>query len=411
MALPRGRGKWSDGDIQLLYENWQSRKMILAEKAPLLSEKYRRCLERGREAITEKMIELIVNEAYVKKQSFANWYCLYWKDAPHFMAKFLQQLQAVFICDSEIKIRKKLIVPDVGVATSADGIVPLPTPTNDWSETDISTLHKECESAMSLLEKNPAILSEKYKQCLQKGRDIIMKNMMEFIMDTENFQKDPDSSEYLLVWQRAPEALATILYRSETVFIMDKELQIREKRVVKTRSKTIAIPSRASLVALVEAPEARQKCGILRTYAQVKSFSATNKLHSDMLQGKRILNENWAEEGETYELSGEANAMLCMHLWSLMRYVGLSKYEKIWEGISKGWPECVPWKQGAHGTFWEIIHSDKVPLWVEAKNKGLDTILDAYKDMERHFKGDSEHCLKHYGDAYYPKEHNPYGNS
>jgi len=79
------------------------------------------------------MIELVINEAYAKKQSFANWYCLYWKDAPHFMAKFLQQLQAVFICDSEIKIRKKLIVPIVGVATSADGIVPLPTPTKDGS--------------------------------------------------------------------------------------------------------------------------------------------------------------------------------------------------------------------------------------------------------------------------------------
>jgi hypothetical protein len=47
--------------------------MILVEKAPLLSEKCWRCLERGREAIIEKMIELIINEAYVKKQYFTNW--------------------------------------------------------------------------------------------------------------------------------------------------------------------------------------------------------------------------------------------------------------------------------------------------------------------------------------------------
>jgi len=408
MPLPKPRSNWGAGDFDVLYKNWQSTMMTLSEKTPILSEKYRQCLQRGREAIIDKMIELIVNETFVKKQTFANWYSLYWKDAPHFMAKFLQQLETVFIGDEEIKIRKKTLCPSVGMATSAVGTVPVPKPTKDWNETDINTLYEECVSAVSLLEKNPAIISKKYKQCLQKGRDVIMKNMMEIIMDPEIFPKEPTSSQFVVRWPRANEALATILYRSETVFIVDQELQIREKRIVVTRNKTITIPPRASLVALVEAPEARQKCGILRAYGEMKSFSASNKFHLEVLQGKRILNEKWAEEGETYNLTGEANAMLCMHLWSLMRYVGFSKSEKIWESISRGWPECVTWKPGCHGKFWEIIHSEKVPLWVEAKNKGLDTVLDAYKDMERHFKDDSEHCLKHYEDAYYPKEHNPY---
>jgi hypothetical protein len=324
------------------------------------------------------------------------------------MAKFLQQLETVFTGDKEIKIRKKILAPAVGVAISAVVNVSVPTRTKYWKKDDIQTLYDECQSAMELLEKNPAIISEKYKQCLQKGRDVIMKIMMKFIMDPEIFPKEPMSSQFVVYWPHSHESLATILYRSETVFIVDQELQIREKRIVVTRNKTITIPPRASLVALVEAPEARQKCGILRAYGEMKSFSASNKFYLEVLQGKRILNEKWAEEGETYNLTGEANAMLCMHLWSLMRYVGFSKSEKIWESISRGWPECVTWKQGCHGKFWEIIHSEKVPLWVEAKNKGLDTVLDAYKDMERHFKDDSEHSLKHYEDAYYPKEHNPY---
>jgi len=105
------------------------------------------------------------------------------------------------------------------------------------------------------------------------------------------------------------------------------------------------------------------------------------------------LNEKWAEEGETYELSGEAKAMLCMHLWSLMKYVGFLKSEKIWEGISKGWPECVSWGQGSQGKFWKIIHSDEVPLRIQAGKHGLESILDAYEDMERYFKGDSKHSL------------------
>jgi len=157
---------------------------------------------------------------------------------------------------------------------------------------------------------------------------------------------------------------------------------------------------------LVEAPELRQKCGILRSYGQMKLFSAKDKL--EVLRGKRILNEKWTEAGENYKLSGEADAMLCMHLWSVMRYAGFSKPEKIWEAISKGWPECVTWNQGSHGNFWAIIQSDQVPLRLQAENKGLKTMLDAYKEMERFFMGDDEHCLIHYKDAYYPNEDNPY---
>jgi len=231
-------------------------------------------------------------------------------------------------------------------------------------------------------------------------------------MDPENFPMNPASYRLLLDWKIAPRPLATILYHSEGVFTGDKELQIREKRVEKLRNKTIAIPSRASLVALVEKPEGGQKFGILKTYGEIKSFSAKSKFQLEVLQGKRLLNEKWADEDETYELSGEAKAMLCMHLWSLMTYVGFSKYKRIWDGISKGWEECVSWGQGSQGTFWEIIKTvdGSVPLRVVAEKKGVDTILDAYKDMERHFKGDSEHCLIHYEDAYYPKEHNPSRN-
>jgi hypothetical protein len=375
MPLPKPRGSWSAGEIDKLQNNWISTMRGLSEKSPIRSAKYRRCLHRGTETIIHKMIELIVNEEFVKKQSFYNWYSLYWKDAPHFMAQFFQQLETVFIGDEEIKIRKKTLFPAVGVATSADGNIPVPKPTQDWNETDINTLYEECESAMRLLEKHPAIVSEKYKQCLQNGRDVIMKNMMEVIMDPEIFPKEPTSSQFVVYWPRSHESLATILYRSEDVFTRDKELQIRNK--------TIAMPLRESLVALVERPEARQKWGILRTYGEMKSFSANDEFHLEVLEGKRLLNEKWVEEEESCNLSEEAKAMLCMHLWWLMKYVGYSKSETIWEGIRKGWPECVSWKQG---TVWKRIG-------VEAENRGVDTILAAHKDIERYFKEDSENSL------------------
>jgi len=143
------------------------------------------------------------------------------------------------------------------------------------------------------------------------------------------------------------------------------------------------MPLRESLVALVERPEARQKWGILRTYGEMKSFSANDEFHLEVLEGKRLLNEKWVEEEESCNLSEEAKAMLCMHRWWLMKYVGYSKSETIWEGIRKGWPECVSWKQG---TVWKRIG-------VEAENRGVDTILAAHKDIERYFKEDSENSL------------------
>lgn len=370
MGLPRGRGNWSDDEIQLLYKNWQSTMMILSEKSPIKSEKYRLCLERGREVIIEKMIELIVDETYVKRQPFYSWYCLYWRDAPSFMAKFLQLLETVFTVDTEIKIRKKLLVPYV---TSANGKVTLPAPTKHWSETEINTLYKECESAVSLLEKNPAIISEKYKQCFRKGRNIIIETMMKFIMDTENFPKDPLSSQYILSQGNAPKALATILHHSETVFTGNREFRIEKK--------AIEFPEKDKLVYLVKEPDPRQKCGILRTYGEIKSFSADNKFHLKVLQGKRIWDEEWVEEGETYILSEEANAMLCMHLWSLRKYAGDESYENIWNDIKNGWPECVSWEKGPAGKFWKMIVPDQLPSWV----------VDGYKEMEKYFKEDSEH--------------------
>jgi len=98
-----------------------------------------------------------------------------------------------------------------------------------------------------------------------------------------------------------------------------------------------------------------------------------------------------------------------MHLWSLMRYAGVSEPGKIWEGISKGWPECVSWKKGYYGHFWEVIYSEEVPLRLQTEIKGLKTILDAYKDMERYFnlEGDKQHCLINWPSAYYPTEDNP----
>jgi len=230
MVFPRPSFNWQEDDIKLLHNSWQSTMQLLSEYSPITSEKYMDCLKKGREAIIEKMIELILAITYIKPPDESESFSLNWKDAPNFMAKFLQQLETVFTGDKEIKIRKKILAPAVGVAISAVVNVSVPTPTKYWKKDDIQTLYNECQSAMELLEKNPAIISEKYKQCLQKGRDIIMKTMMDFIMDPVNFPKDSVSSEYMMKWERAPEALATILHYSETVFTRDEELQIREKR-------------------------------------------------------------------------------------------------------------------------------------------------------------------------------------
>lgn len=170
---------------------------------------------------------------------------------------------------------------------------------------------------------------------------------------------------------------------------------------------------KSSLVALVEAPDPRRKYAILKAY-QKETFTiteASTDKELEFLRGKRILIEEWAEEGETRDLPGLKKAILCMHLWSRMKDAGYSDSQKIWEAICKGWPECVSWGKEYYGHFWAKIYSNNKPLSVQAVNMGMLTILAAYKDMERHFKGDSEHSLKHYEDAYYPKEHNPYRSS
>lgn len=215
---------------------------LLAEDTPIKSEEYSICLEKGKDVIMEKMLELNFSTTYVKPPDGSDDYSLNWKDAPHFMAKFLQQLETVFTGDKEIKIRGKILDPAVGVASSTENVLVLEA-TEDWNDEKIQTLYDECQSAMELLEKNPAIKSEKYKQCLKNGRNIIIKTMMEFIMDPRNIPMDSESSEYLVGWDRAPEALATILHRSETVFTGGKELQLGRKATV--------FPPRPSLVALV----------------------------------------------------------------------------------------------------------------------------------------------------------------
>lgn len=194
-----------------------------------------------------------------------------------------------------------------------------------------------------------------------------------------------------------------------------------------------AILAPASLVALVEAPDRRQKSGILKLYEKMKfsCYGIKYKLEDlqrrkcldenvaveekrkfiedklDFLRGKRILTDKRAEEGETYDLDGETKAILCMHLWSLMRRAGFSDPDKIWKAICQGWGEYVTWEKKYYGHFWGIIYSDKEPLRVQAGKNDLLTILDAYKDMERHFKGNTEYLLVNWPSAYDPNEDNP----
>lgn len=246
----------TEAQFKLLSDSWQ----LAMEKSPKLSDDYSFCLQNGRATILEKMVELITNKTYFKPQPSSGDYTLNWREAPHCLAKFLQQLETVFTGNKRMKIRRNILASTVtGVTTSAAATPTLPEATKYWTDGDIRTLYEYCEDAMKLLENNPAIISKEYKQCLQRGRDVIIKNMMEFTMDPAYFQKASESTEYLFEWQRAPEALERFLQHSEGAFTRDEELQIREKRIVKRRRKTIVIPSRASLLALVEAPEPRQK--------------------------------------------------------------------------------------------------------------------------------------------------------
>lgn len=222
MELPlpvRIAPNWNEDHIKSLYENWISAMKLLSENSPIVSQEYSYCLQSGRATILEKIMELITNKTYF------NWH-LNWKDAPHCLAKFLQQLETVFTGNKEIKIRKKIRDP---AATSVAPVVSVPRPTEYWNEDDINTLFDECHFAMELLENNPAIISTEYKQCLQRGRDVIIENMLEFTMDPERFKKAAGSTEYLFYWRGAPAALEEFLHKSEAVFTRDEELQITHK--------------------------------------------------------------------------------------------------------------------------------------------------------------------------------------
>lgn len=375
MAFRRATFMWEEIDIVLLHETWLSTMEDLSKITPIKSKEFSSCLERGSEVIIEKMIDLILSPTYIKPPDGSEKYSLNWQDAPHFMAKFLQQLETVFTGDKEIKIRHKILrhyAVKQTPAKSAENQM-----AKHWNDADIETLSDACESAMKSLENNPAIMSSEYKQCLQKERNIIINTMMKFIMDTENFPKHSLSSQYILEWESAPKALATILHHSETVFTRNEEFHIGKKGIM--------FPKNDDLVHLVREPDRRQKCGILKTYGKIESFSAKDKFHLKVLQGKRIWDEEWVEEGETYNLIEEANAMLCMHLWSLRKYAGDESYENIWNDIKNGWPECVSWETGPAGKFWKIIVPDQLPSWV----------VDGYEEMEKYFKEDSEHsCVE-----------------
>lgn len=220
---------WSEDEIKIIYENWISAMKLLSENRPIVSQEYSYCLQSGRATILEKMMELITNNTYFKPQCGSGAYTLNWKDAPHCLAKFLQQLESVFTGNKEIKIRKKIRDPAVRLATSVAPIVSVPQPTEYWKEDDINTLFDECHFAMELLENNPAIISTEYKQCLQRGRDVIIQNMLEFTMDPESFKKEVGPTEYLFYWKGAPAALEEFLQKAEVVFTRDEELQISTK--------------------------------------------------------------------------------------------------------------------------------------------------------------------------------------
>jgi len=159
---------------------------------------------------------------------------IYWRDVPHCIAKFVQSLETVFTGDKEIKIRKKTVAPAVGLATSAVAIAaPLPKPTEDWNEEAIKLLYDDCQSAMKLLENNSAIISGNYRQCLQRGRDTIIENIMEFVMDTEYFMKHSGSTEYQVYFPVFPQGLARFLHNIETVFTGDEELKSERRYGVK----------------------------------------------------------------------------------------------------------------------------------------------------------------------------------
>lgn len=116
--------------------------------------------------------------------------------------------------------------------------------------------------------------------------------------------------------------------------------------------------------------------------------------------------------GQTCELTGEKQVILCMHLWSLKKRASPSpSSDEIWKAIQLDCPECVSWGKEYYGHFWgKIDHKprkNEPSLRDQAEKKGLLPILDAYKDMERHFKEDNEHLLVNWPSAYLLEEENP----
>jgi len=372
MAVRKPKEIWSKGLI------FCQSAMEFVDSPEVTYGDYGKRLQKKREIIIEEMMDMIMNPGYFKPQPDIGKDLLYLKDAARMLAKFVQNLKTVFPLDK---------VPAVGVATSAAANAPL---------------YDDCQRAMMLLESNSVITSEKFRKGLKNWRDAIIENMMKVIMSTVNSKMQCHPTGYLLSPKYAPEVLVMFLQHLETVFKGDEEVRLAPK-------KQQAMPATASLVTLVKKPDPRRKSGILRTYGEMNFFYVSIEDQLEFLQGRRILNEEWSDKGETCNLTGEKKTMLCMHLWSLMRYAGYSKPDKIWADISEGWPECVSWENKCYGHFWKVIYSEEVPLRLQAEIKGLKTILDAYKDMERYFKleGDNQHCLINWPNAYYPTQENP----
>lgn len=157
----------------------------------------------------------------------------------------------------------------------------------------------------------------------------------------------------------------------------------------------------------VESPHPQKKSGILKIYAEMDFFSLNRNDQLEFLGGEKISNPRWSNEKIEDPLPGESKAMLCMHLWSLMKEDGCSDPQKIWKAIKAGWPECEHWGKEYYGHFWEVIYSGKKSLKDDAERHQLETMLGAYKDMEKHFKDDKEHFLVNWPGAYGPTEENP----
>lgn len=236
MFHPKPTENWSTDEIKTMYEDCHGA-MESLDKSSLLSEEYKYCLQKGREAVTEKMMELIMNTAYFRQQFTSTRYVLYWRDAPQGIAKFVQHLETVFTGNKEIKIRKKASVRNAAAtevrlpSPAAATEVILPSPTSDWKEAEIKTIYEDCQNAMNVLVDHPAIISENYKQCLQRGRNGIVEAIMDLIRNKSYFNVQSLSFHYVLYWEDAPKALASFLTRIESVFTNDEEFKIRRKCV------------------------------------------------------------------------------------------------------------------------------------------------------------------------------------